>query len=41
MQVMTPRTVMFSLPAEMSIDDSIDVDKMWHIAGYQFFLMEI
>ncbi|GAB6887138.1 hemolysin family protein [Desulfothermus okinawensis JCM 13304] len=37
MQVMTPRTVMFSLPAEMSIDDSIDVDKMWPYSRVPIF----
>ena len=37
MQVMTPRTVMFSLPAEMSIKDSIDVDNMWPYSRVPIF----
>ncbi|WP_461834810.1 hemolysin family protein [Desulfothermus sp.] len=37
MQVMTPRTVMFSLPAEMSIEESIDVDKMWPYSRVPIF----
>ena len=29
MQVMTPRTVIFSLPGEQTLEQALDIDKMW------------
>ncbi len=37
MDAMTPRTVIFSLPAEIAVEEAMDVDKMWPYSRVPIF----